>query len=573
MLRDLHVRNLAVLSRAALRFGPGLNVLTGETGAGKSLVVDSLALLAGARASTELIRTGADSAQVTGVFEPIGDGWRAPLEHAGVSVDDASVVIRREINREGRNRVFVNDQPVTLRLLVDLAPHLLRIHAQNEELGLVDPELQRRLLDRCPGTAAAELLATTRAAEEAYREIAARLDKLQGNERIRFERVDLLRFQAGEIDAARLEAGEDQELRGERDVLRNSEEISRSLGGSLATLLDDEGAAAERLHQSARSLSQIADWTPDAAGWVTELDELRIRLEEVARGLRAALDRVSADPARLDAVEERLATVERLARKYGGSAEEILEHREKIAAELDSLVMDDEALAELEGRAVEALEAFRAVALELSAARAEWAAELVRRVHAELEDLAMGRAVFAVLLDRQRRESSPLVVDGVPIEFSSHGVDRVVFELTANPGEEAQPLAKVASGGELSRVYLSLQLTLGGREASAQPTLVFDEVDAGIGGAEAAALGQKLQRLARSEQVLVVTHLPQVASFGDRHFKLSKRVEGGRTHMAVDRLDDESRVQEVARMLAGKEVTDLSRSHAEELIAVAGRRK
>jgi DNA repair protein RecN (Recombination protein N) len=565
------VRNLAVLSEAALRFGPGLNVLTGETGAGKSLVVDSLALLAGARASGELIRTGADSAQVTGVFEPSGKGWRAPLEGAGVSMDDASVVIRREINREGRNRVFVNDQPITLRLLGDLAPHLLRIHAQNEELRLADPELQRGLLDRCEGEAAEDLLGSVRAAESTYRELAGRLERLQGNERIRFERVDLLRFQAGEIDAARLEAGEDEELRGERGVLRNSEAISRSLGGSLATLLDDDGAAAERLHQASRSLAEIAEWTPDAADWVAELDELRIRLEELARGLRESLDGVSADPARLDAVEERLATIERLARKYGGSTTEILERRERIAAELDGLVLDDEALAELEASAGKALEEFRSRALELSAARASWAEELVRRVHGELGDLAMGRAVFAVALERQRRESSPLVVEGVPIEFSPSGIDQVVFELTANPGEESQPLAKVASGGELSRVYLSLQLALGGGEASTQPTLVFDEVDAGIGGAEAAALGQKLQRLARSEQVLVVTHLPQVASFGDRHFKLSKRVEGGRTHMAVERLEDDSRVQEVARMLAGKEVTDLSRSHAEELIAVAGR--
>ncbi len=571
MLRDLHVRNLAVLSEAEVRFGPGLNVLTGETGAGKSLVVDSLALITGSRASSELIRTGADSTRVTGIFEPEGDDWRNLLDEAGVSVEGAEVVIRREINREGRNRIYVNDQPATLRLLTGLAPHLLRIHAQNEELRLADPELQRSLLDRTEGDAALALLAATEAAEHDYRELADRLAALQGDERARLERVDLLRFQAGEIDAARLGPEEDVDLRRERDLLRNSEAITRSLGGSLGLLFDDEGAAAERVHQAGRALGEVADWVPEVAGWVSELDELRIRLEEVARGLRDGLQGVDADPNRLDMVEERLASIERLMRKYGASAREILERRERIGRELDDLVLDDEARAELEGEVDGALGRYKEVALRLSAARGEWASALGERLHAELEDLAMGRAVFNVALGRVRRESSPLTIDGRPVEFSAAGIDDVVFELTANPGEEPQPLAKVASGGELSRVYLALQLAIRGRDTAGRPTLVFDEVDSGVGGAEAAALGRKLQRLSRGEQVLVVTHLPQVASYADAHFKVSKDVVDGRTHMVVNEMDSEARVLEIARMLAGKEVTDLSRSHAEELITVAGR--
>ena len=564
------MRNLAVLSEAAVRFGPGLNVLTGETGAGKSLVVDALALLTGARATSELIRTGADSTQVTGVFDPSGDAWRNLLDQAGVSTDDREVVIRREINREGRNRVYINDQPVTLRLLVELAPSLLRIHAQNEELRLADPELQRTLLDRTEGDASGELLAATAAAESDYRGVAARLRKLRGNERARLERLDLLRFQTGEIDEARLKADEDVELARERDLLRNSEAITHALGGSLDLLLDDEGAATERVHRALSALREISEWVPEAGEWVSELDELRIRLEEVARGLRSSLQRVEADPARLDAVEERLVTIERLARKYGGSVREILERREQIGGELGDLELDDEARDELEAEATRALEAFREVALRLSAARAEWAALLEQRVHGELEELAMGQAVFQVGLGRESRASSPLIVDGEPVEFSAAGIDQVVFELTANPGEERQPLARVASGGELSRVFLALQLAIRGTDVRSSPTLVFDEVDAGVGGAEAAALGRKLQRLSGSEQILVVTHLPQVASYGDQHFKVSKKVEAGRTHMAVESLDDDARVLEVARMLAGTEVTDLSRSHAEELITVAG---
>lgn len=556
-----------------MRFGSGLNVLTGETGAGKSLVVDSLALLTGARASSELIRSGAESMQVTGVFEPAGEGWRSLLEEAGVAVEEGEVVIRREINRAGRNRVFINDQPVTLRLLVELAPYLLRLHAQHEELALADPELQRTLLDRTDGDAALELLTATAAAESDYREIADRLAALEGDERARLERVDLLRFQANEIDTAQLTAKEEDKLRRERDLLRNSEEIARAFGGSLATLFDDEGAAAERLHLALRSLDEVKQWAPEAEGWIEELEELRIRLEELQHGLRSGLQSAEADPTRLDAVEERLVLIERLIRKYGESTTEILERREQMTRELDGLELDDEAREELRASVSTALDRYREIALGLSKARAGWGKELQKRVHAELADLAMGRAVFDVGLERRERDTSPLAIEGRPVEFGPEGIDNVVFELAANPGEEKQPLSRVASGGELSRVYLALQLAIRGRDSRAQPTIVFDEVDAGVGGAEAAALGQKLQRLSKSEQILVVTHLPQVASFGDQHFKVSKNVEDGRTHMVVGGLDGEGRVQEVARMLAGKEVTDLSRSHAEELITVAGRNR
>ena len=545
--------------------------MTGETGAGKSLVVDSLALLTGVRASSDLIRTGADTAQVTGVFEPAGDGWRAHLDEAGVSATGSEVVIRREISRTGRNRVFVNDQPVTLRLLVELAPELLRLHAQHEELALADPDLQRSLLDRTEGDAGLELLAETAAAEGDYRALARRLAALEGDQRARLERLDLLKFQAGEIDAARVSADEEVELRSERDLLRNSEEISRALGGSLAGLIDDEGAAAERLMQAERSLRDVSRWTPEAADWASELEGARIRLEEVAHGLRDGLQRVDADPGRLDSIEERLAQLERLMRKYGDTTRAILAKRDEVGAELDDLQLDDDSREQLEAEAAGALERFREVALRLSETRKEWAAILENRVHEELRDLAMARAVFEVSLERRRSDSSPLLVEDQPTEFSAHGLDAVVFELTANPGETKQPLARVASGGELSRVYLALQLAIRGRDSAAGPTLVFDEVDAGVGGAEAAALGKKLQRLAREEQTLVVTHLPQVASFGDRHFKVSKQVRDGRTHMVVSELDEEARVQEVARMLAGEDVTELSRSHAEELIAVAGR--
>ncbi|MDX1503937.1 MAG: hypothetical protein R3325_16380, partial [Thermoanaerobaculia bacterium] len=304
--------------------------------------------------------------------------------------------------------------------------------------------------------------------------------------------------------------------------------------------------------------------------WATELDELAIRLDEVTRAIRSRLDGVTADPRRLDAIEERLAALERLFRKYGGDSAEVLARRAEIATELEDLLGDEERREELRAGAEGALAEYERAARDLSRARAGWGERLAERIHAELADLAMGKARFSVELERRPSSGSVLEVDGEPVEFSPEGFDQVVFQLAANPGEEALPLASVASGGELSRVYLALQLAVL-PDAAARPALVFDEIDAGIGGAEAAALGEKLQRLAGRGQVLVVTHLPQVASFADRHCRVRKRVVAGRTRMEVEPLDPDARVEEVARMLAGREVTELSRSHARELIETAGR--
>ncbi len=570
MIRDLHVRNLAVVAEASLELGPGLNVLTGETGAGKSLVVDSLALLAGARASSDLVRRGAGTLTVGGVFEPAAGGWRDVLEEAGLEDDEGPLLIRREISRSGRNRVFVNDRPATVRLLSTLAPSILRIHAQREELELVSPELQRRWLDRSAAEESEPLLRRTGDLYREYRELARRLSRSQAEERLRLERIDLLRFQGDEIDAARLHEGEEEDLRRERLLLRHGEAIGEGLGGALELVFDDDGSATERLARARKLLAGIAEWEPEAGAWAGELDELGIRLAEVARSLRDRAESLEADPARLDEVEERLALLERLFRKYGASSAEVLAFRRGIGEELGDLVADDEAREALAGKLEAALGAYRDAALELSAARRSWGDRLESRILAELEELAMGKARFAVRLERREQAASALVVDGRPIEHSAAGIDAVTFELAANPGEAMEPLARVASGGELSRVYLALQLAARDDGAD-RPALVFDEVDAGVGGAEAAALGRKLQRLSKAGQILAVTHLPQVASCADVHHKVEKRVAGGRTRMVVRRLDAKGRVEEIARMLAGRKVTELSRSHAEELIAVSGR--
>ncbi len=577
MLRDLHLRNLAVVEEATVELGTGFNVLSGETGAGKSIVVDSLALLSGVRASSDLIRTGADSLTVTGLFE-LPDEVRARLREAGIETGneagneagDEDLVIRREVARNGRNRVFVNDQPVTLKLLADLAPSLIRIHGQREELGLVVPDLQRTWLDASGGAKAEKLLARTARAYAVFREARERLERLTGDDRARRERIDFLSFQLSEINSAELTGGEEEALRRDREVLRHSEAIQQALAEATETLFDQESSADDSLRRSRQMLSQVESWEPAAAGWGVELDELSIRLSELETAIRRRLDEVEADPQQLNAIEDRLATLERLFRKYGSTTGEVLERRAALAAELDGLTGDEQTLAEVEKQVKETLDDYRKAAEALSVGRRQWGEALARKVKKELGDLALEKARFAVRLERRRRAESPLRVAGEGIDFSERGTDQVVFVFSPNPGEELQPLQKAASGGELSRLYLAVQLAASaGRRAKGAITLVFDEVDAGVGGSEAAILGAKLRTLARGGQILAVTHLPQVASCGDLHFKVSKQVRKGRTHTRLSRLEDAGRIEEVARMLAGSEVTELSRSHARELISGA----
>ncbi|HEX2252477.1 MAG TPA: DNA repair protein RecN, partial [Thermoanaerobaculia bacterium] len=483
MLRELHVRNLAVLAEASVELAEGLNVLTGETGAGKSIVVDSLTLLSGARAAGELIRTGADTLTVTGVFEPAGEGWRAVLAEAGVEADGGEVLVRREISRAGRNRVFVNDQPTTLRLLADLAPWLLRIHGQREELGLVDPELQRVWLDESGGAEAETLLARVAAAYDRWAELAARLRRLAGDERVRRERIDLLRFQVSELGTAELVAGEEEELRAERDVLRNSEAITQALGGAYTLLYEEDGAAVDRVAKSAALLEEVAAWEPRAAAALDELAEVQVRLEETARDLQRRLDGLDAEPGRLDQVEGRLARLERLFKKYGAeSAGELIERRAAAERELAEIEGDAEGREALERQVAAALAAYRQAALELSTRRAVWGERFTRAIEAELGDLGLGKARLSVALERRAREDGPLRLEegGEAVDFGPTGVDHVVLLFAPNPGEEPRPLSLIASGGELSRIYLGLQLAARGRGAGgeaphAPPTQVLDD--------------------------------------------------------------------------------------------------
>jgi len=579
MLRRLSVRNLAVLAGGEIELGSGLNVLTGETGAGKSLVVDSLALLAGARAANDLIREGTEGATVSGIFE-LDPALRARLLESGIELEIESnlqaendeLVIRREISREGRNRVFVQDQPVTLRLLQELAPRLLRIHGQRDELGLAEPELQRQWLDRLGGETGLALDSRVAALYAEHGRAAERLERLQGDARLRAERIDLLRFQTGEIAAAHPVAGEEEELRRSRDLLRHREAIVRALGRAFALLYEGDEAVSDRLAQARHALSEVAQWEATAAASLPELAELEAKVQELARELRGQLDDAGGDtePGRLDEIEDRLALLERLFRKYGTSSAELQATQQRLRAELAELDDSEENRAGLEEAAARTLGAYRDAAAELSRMRAIWAKELVARLERELADLALAKARFGVSLETTRRSASALRIDGEGVEFGPHGYDHVTFQFAPNPGEPMLPLSRIASGGELARVSLALQLAARGEEVAGGPTLVFDEADAGVGGAEGSALGKKLRRLAQRGQILAVTHLAQVASCGHVQHRVTKRVRGGRTFAEVVRLDRSARVAEIARMLSGEKVTALSLSHAEEMLLTAG---
>ena len=569
MLRSLHVQNLAVIERAELQFGPGLNVVTGETGAGKSLVVDSLSLLAGGRASSETIRTGADTLVLSGVFEPSGSDWRRLLEEAGVPAEGDELLVRREVTRAGRNRVFVNDHPVTVRLLSAVAHGLIGIFGQRDELGLLSAELQRAWLDRSGGDALAALASSCSEAYRGYREAADRLQRLSLDDQLRQERIDLLKFQTAEIDAARLQPGEDEELRVEREVLRHAEAIAGALYQAIALLSEDELAVDGRLAQAGNALADIARWQPEAGSWVETLAGAGASVNDLVQELRTRAAGCESDPARLNQIEERLSVIERLTRKYGGGSSDVLEHGRRLAEELLELETSDVRREEVEQEAAARLAVYAKRAGALSAARCERARALEGEVLGHLRDLAFERAAFEVEIGRAPRPDSPLELDGERVGFDANGVDRVNYRFSANPGEDLRPLSRVASGGELARLFLALQTAVRGAGPAERTTLVFDEVDSGVGGAEAAIVGRKLQRLAGGGQILAVTHLPQVASRGDLHLEVKKEVHAGRTLVDVHRLDHERRVDEVARMLAGEEITEGARSAAEELIAAA----
>ena len=566
MLHELDIENYAVAEKLRVRFRPGLNLLTGETGSGKSIVVDALSLLFGARADADAVRSGAERARVSGVFEaPSSPELLEALEQAGVEIEDGDLILERQVLAGGKSRAYVNGRPATIALLRELAEHLGDIHGQHEQQNLFSARRQLEMLDAYAGVD--RLLAETVEHYREWRACERELAELRGNEQERLRMLDLYRFQHKEIGAAGLAAGEDAALEQERHKLRNVAQVQEAAANASEALSEGARSAAAQLKAAVRAMEELARFEPELAPWPPQLEAARATVEDAGLELQRYLDGIEADPGRLDEVESRLAAIEKLKRKYGRTLDEVLAYGAEVKQKVGELDNAEESAAKVEKRRERAGAQYRDAASALSKKRKAAAKKLCKGVAKELAALAMERARFEI----------PVEGDGGEEDWSERGFDRVRFELSANPGQPVRPLAQVASGGELSRVALALKtclLAAAGKtvkRTKAPRTLVFDEVDTGVGGRVAAAIGQRLHGLAAGSQVLCVTHLPQIAGFADAHYSVAKEEKNGQTFASLTELEGKERVEELARMLSGAKVTRAALENAKQLLAAAGR--
>ena len=606
MLVELRLENYAVIDNAAVEFAPGLNLLTGETGAGKSILIDALALLLGDKASSDVIRSGAERAVVAGVFECEGKAEgliEQVLESNGLDgSEDGSLIVRREIAAGGKGRVFVNNQAATVSVLRQLAPHLATIHAQNETILLFDGPARLGLLDRFAGSE----IEPVASVYEAWKRTRARIEELEHGEQDRLRLVDLWMFQKREIEEAKLQAGEDDRLETEKRVLANAEKIYNAAMQAFDLLYEGDASTSSSLRAAQKQVEELARYEPKFQEVLAALETARISVEDVGATVRDYAGGIHASPEHLAEVEDRLAMLDRLKRKYGPSLDDVIQFGADVGRKLSEVENKDEILRDLRAELAKAGAQYLREARALSDRRQDAARKLEKLVEAEINDLAM-KSVFRIEVTAGEQEGN----------WTATGIDEVLYKIATNPGEPMRQLEHIASGGELSRVMLALKVSveMGGRAGSenknkressgaaptlpqktregwgtpsganalrqgregsgrqrarAQRTMVFDEIDAGIGGRAAEAVGKKLKMLARSNQVLCVTHLPQIATFADHHYVIEKKAWGGRTRTSIRAVEGEERTEEVARMLSGAKLTDTSRKHAEQMIRANG---
>lgn len=560
MLSLLKIRNVALIDSVEVEFGPGLNLLTGETGSGKSIIVDSLGALIGARTTADIIKDDRDAAEIEGIFT-IGENptLRKLLSEAGIDADGDDLIIRREILRSGRNRIFVNDRLVTAAFLKTVGPHLAEIFGQGESLSLYSASEHRQLLDDYARLG--ELLSRV---SDAFSEFAAarrHLASLDRDESERLQMLDTLRFQINEISSVNLDPSEAENLEEEKRRLVNTGRLTELSSEALALLYESDDSTLSTLDRARRRVDDLAAFDRRFAAYGDGLDAARAVIEDLAFAVREYAAGIEFSPARLNEIEARLAEINRISRKYGGSAEAALAHLDEAKKKLAAIESAEESKEAASAAVVAARSKYISLARELSAARHRFADEYSQAVAAGLKDVALAKAKFEIRIDS----------DALHLEdeagFGPAGADKVEFYFSANPGESPKPLAKIASGGEASRLMLILKTAA--RYLSDGRSLIFDEVDAGIGGRVAEAVGTKLRSLSAGGQVLCVTHQAQVASKADRHFVVEKKFGRGKTQIGIRLLDTAGRIEEIARMLAGERITDAARANAKELIASA----
>ena len=549
----MSVENYAVVERVRVRFNSGLNLLTGETGSGKSLVVDALGLLLGGRASAEMVRSDTDRARISGIFEaPKGNACRGLLDKAGVEIEEGEILIEREVLAGGKSRCFLGNRPITATLLRQLAPFLGDIHGQHEQQQLFSGEAQRELLDDFAG--AEELRDQVAGLFHRWAQLRSELEDLNRSEQEKLRLADLWSFQRKEIDSVGLKPGEDKQLENERAVLKNVAKLQENANAAYSALYDAPESASSQIRIALKKLEDLSRIDGTLLPILDTLKPAAIGVDEVSSAMRDYLDRLEADPTRLEEVESRLAAIDRMKRKYGSSIEEVLAFLANVRSQLEAIETAGDRRVKLEQQMAQASEAYRTAAEALTERRKAAAEKLAEKVATELASLALENAIFRIEIE--------------PSSWSEHGADRAVFLISANAGEEPRTLDKVASGGELSRIALALNTSVGhtARENGIQRTLVFDEIDTGIGGRVAEAVGRRLKKLSAANQVLCVTHLAQVAGFADHHYFVEKREVKGRTIAEVEELTGEARTREIGRMLSGQRVTPEALKHAEQLI-------
>ena len=566
MLVELRLENYAVIDNIVVELAAGLNLLTGETGAGKSILIDALGLLLGDKASSDVIRTGAERAVVAAVFENEGKALAAIediLESNGLDAEDSSLIVRREISSGGKGRVFINNQPATVSVLKQIAPHLAVIHAQNESIVHFDAGARQELLDAFAGI---ELHSVADAFAK-WKQIRGRIEELERGEQDRERLLDLWTFQCREIEEARLQPGEDERLATEKRVLANAERIYGAAINAFDLLYEGSASTSSSLRSAQKQVEELARYEPKFQEALGALESARIAVEDVGATLRDYAGGIQASPERLSELEDRLAQMDRLKRKYGPTLAETIAFGEDVRRKLAEMENKDEVFRDLRSKLAEAAEEYKKAARGTSRKRIEAGRKLEKLVEAEINELAM-RASFRIAVEENEAEE----------HWTSSGINQVTYRIATNTGETMRPLEQIASGGELSRVMLALKASVEAganpagkrKSAAAQRTLVFDEIDTGIGGRAAEAVGKKLKALSKGNQVLCVTHLPQIATFADQHYVIEKRESSGRTKTTVRLVAGDERTEEVARMLSGAKLTETSRKHAEQMIKANG---
>jgi len=551
MLTSLKIENVAIIESAAIEFGCGLNVLTGETGAGKSIVIDSINAILGERTSRDIIRTGAQSAKVYAVFEDVNERVRNFLDENGIDCEDGVLIINRTLSREGKNVCRINGAPVTVSMLREIGGELIDIHGQHDNQSLLSPEKHCGFVDSFAGNA--DLITDYREKYGRLCEIRSKLKKLTTDESSKSQRIDFLTYQIDELEKAEITIGERDELKARKSLINNSQKVIESLNIAYEALKAD-GAGIDMITDAESEIANASAYMEMLGEASEKITDIRYELEDIAETVRDAMTEVDFDPSELEDIDERLDLLYRLSKKYGDTEEEMLEYLEKARAELDNIAFSEERVKELQKQEKEALVETETAACKLTESRKTAGEKLSNAICSELEFLDMPNVRFVVKCN--------------DIGLTKNGKDEIEFLISANAGEEPKPLAKIASGGELSRIMLAIKNVLA--ETDGVDTMIFDEIDTGVSGRAAQKIAMKLRSASKGRQVICVTHLAQIAAQGDVHLYISKSVSDGKTYTNIKSLIEEERVAEIARIMGGMEITKLQLESAREMLANAG---